>query len=273
MKPQRERSESYLGNPSLKATNVAVNYTREQINEYTKCMNDPVYFIEKYIKIVNIDRGLIPFKLYNFQRKIVETVHNNRFTICKIPRQSGKSITVASYLIHYVIFNPSVRVAILANKGDIAKEQLDRVKTAYENLPRWLQQGVVEWNKFSIQFENGSKIIAAPTSGSAIRGGSFNCITGDAIVDVEWNGVRCKMPISQVQNILHNGMQTHLDFTPKDTFSPVANRYYDWYQKLIEKARSRPMIEGYFEKHHIIPRSLGGTNDPENIVNLTSREH
>lgn len=180
-------NENYLGNPLLKGTNVQVNYTQEQVEEYLKCAEDPVYFIEKYIKVVNLDHGLVDFNLYPFQKRIVETVHKNRFTICKIPRQSGKSITVTSYLLHYCLFNPNVRVAILANKGNTAKELLDRFKTSYENLPRWLQQGIVEWNKFSVQLENGSKIISAATSSSAVRGGSFNIIVLDEFAYVPTN--------------------------------------------------------------------------------------
>lgn len=208
-------SDNYLGNPLLKNTNVKVNYTAEQLQEYVKCAEDPVYFMETYIKVVNLDQGLVPFQLYPFQRRIVETVHNNRFTICKIPRQSGKSITVTSYLLHYCLFNPNVRVAILANKGTTAKELLDRFKTSYENLPRWLQQGVVEWNKFSVQLENGSKIISAATSSSAVRGGSYNVIVLDEYAYVP-NGVAEEF-FSSVYPTISSGKNTKaiLISTPK----------------------------------------------------------
>jgi hypothetical protein len=208
-------SDNYLGNPLLKNTNVKVNYTAEQLQEYVKCAEDPVYFMETYIKVVNLDQGLVPFQLYPFQRRIVETVHNNRFTICKIPRQSGKSITVTSYLLHYCLFNANVRVAILANKGTTAKELLDRFKTSYENLPRWLQQGVVEWNKFSVQLENGSKIISAATSSSAVRGGSYNVIVLDEYAYVP-NGVAEEF-FSSVYPTISSGKNTKaiLISTPK----------------------------------------------------------
>jgi hypothetical protein len=208
-------SENYLGNPLLKNTNVRVNYTAEQLQEYVHCAEDPVYFMEKYIKVVNLDHGLVDFKLYPFQRRIVETIHKNRFTICKIPRQSGKSITVTSYLLHYCIFNSNVRVAILANKGTTAKELLDRFKTSYENLPRWLQQGVVEWNKFSVQLENGSKIISAATSSSAVRGGSYNIIVLDEYAYVP-NGVAEEF-FSSVYPTISSGTSTKaiLISTPK----------------------------------------------------------
>ena len=139
-------------------------------------MDNPLYFIENYIKIVSLDEGLVPFKLYDFQKDMVGTFHKNRFTICKLPRQSGKSTTIIAYLLHYVLFNPNVNVAILANKAATARDLLGRLQLAYEHLPQWLQQGVMSWNKGSLELENGSKILASSTSASAVRGGSYNII-------------------------------------------------------------------------------------------------
>ena len=166
----------YLGNPNLKKTNVPVEFTKEQIKEYQKCMDDPLYFIQEYMKIVSLDEGLVPFNMYDFQKKMVQTFHDNRFTICKLPRQSGKSTTIIAYLLHYVLFNQNVNIAILANKSSTARDILGRLQLGYENLPKWLQQGVVSWNKGSLDLENGSSILAASTSASAIRGGSYNII-------------------------------------------------------------------------------------------------
>ena len=166
----------YLGNPNLKKANVPVEFTKEQIQEYQKCMDDPVYFIQEYMKIVSLDEGLVPFKMYDFQRNMVKTFHDNRFTICKLPRQSGKSTTIIAYLLHFVLFNPNVNVAILANKSSTARDILGRLQLGYEHLPKWLQQGVISWNKGSLDLENGSSILAASTSASAIRGGSYNII-------------------------------------------------------------------------------------------------
>ena len=166
----------YLGNPLLKKANVPVEFTKEQIQEYQKCMDDPVYFIQEHMKIVSLDEGLVPFKMYDFQRNMVQTFHDNRFTICKLPRQSGKSTTIIAYLLHYVLFNQNVNVAILANKSSTARDILGRLQLGYENLPKWLQQGVISWNKGSLDLENGSSILAASTSASAIRGGSYNII-------------------------------------------------------------------------------------------------
>jgi hypothetical protein len=179
--------DSYLGNPNLKKTNTPVNFTQEQVEEYAKCMNDPVYFMKTYIKIVNTDKGLINFELYPFQEELVKLIRNNRFVIAKMPRQCGKSTTIISDILHQALFTPNQNIAILANKEKLAKGHMDRLKTAYENLPKWLQQGVKEWNKHSIELENGSKIIASATSASAIRGGSFNYILLDEFAYVPEN--------------------------------------------------------------------------------------
>ena len=168
--------ESYLGNPNLKKVNQPKEWTQKEIEEYQKCMEDPLYFIQTYIKIVSLDEGLVPFKPYNFQKDMIGTFHNNRFTICKLPRQSGKSTTMIAYLLHYALFNPNTNIAILANKAATSRDLLGRLQLAYENLPKWLQQGVMSWNKGSLELENGSKILAASTSASTVRGSSFNII-------------------------------------------------------------------------------------------------
>jgi len=166
----------YLGNPNLKKANTPIEFTKENVVEFLRCKDDPVYFAKKYIKIVSLDEGLVPFNLYPFQEKLVRNFHENRFNICKMPRQTGKSTTVVSYLLHYAVFNDNVNIGILANKAKIAMDLLGRLQTAYENLPRWMQQGIIAWNKGSLELENGSKILAASTSASAVRGMSFNIL-------------------------------------------------------------------------------------------------
>ena len=166
----------YLGNPNLKKANVAQEFTQEQIEEFMRCAADPVYFAKTYMKIVSLDEGLVQFKPYDFQEKLIRNFHENRFNICKMPRQTGKSTTSVSYLLHYVVFNDSVNVGILANKAATARDLLGRLQTAYENLPKWMQQGIISWNKGSLELENGSKILAASTSASAVRGMSFNIL-------------------------------------------------------------------------------------------------
>ncbi len=178
-------SENYLGNPNLKNSNVQIEFTPEQVRELLRCSSDPKYFIENYVQIVHVDHGLVPFKLYEYQERMIQIFHNNRFVISKLPRQSGKSTTIISYLLHYIIFNESVQVGILANKGALARELLSRLQMSFEHLPNWLQQGISVWNKGNIELENGSKVMAAATSSSAVRGSSFNVIFLDEFAHVD----------------------------------------------------------------------------------------
>ena len=168
--------EIYLGNPNLKKSNVPQEFSKEEVAEYLKCAKDPIYFIRTYIRIVSLDEGVIPFAMYDFQEAMVQKFHDHRFNIAKLPRQSGKSTIVTAYLLWYVLFNDNVNIAILANKAPTAREMLGRLQLSYENLPKWLQQGIVGWNKGSLELENGSKILASSTSSSAVRGMSFNII-------------------------------------------------------------------------------------------------
>jgi len=169
-------NDIYLGNPNLKKANVTVEFTKEQIEEFVKCSRDPLYFAKEYVKIVSLDEGLVPFKVWDFQEQLIKNFHQNRFNIAKLPRQTGKSTTCVSYLMHYALFNDNSKIAILANKAETSRELLSRLQLSYENLPKWMQHGIVSWNKGSLELENGSKIIAASTSSSAVRGNSFNII-------------------------------------------------------------------------------------------------
>jgi phage terminase large subunit-like protein len=173
----------YRGNVNLKRKGTVIEWTQEMVREFVKCSQEPLYFVQNYIKIVHVDHGLIPINLYDYQREIIEKVANNRRTCVVTARQAGKTTTAVAIILHYVLFNEHKTVALLANKGDSAREILDRIKLAYESLPKWLQQGVVEWNKGSVEFENGCKILAGSTSSSSIRGKS--CVTGDTKVCIE----------------------------------------------------------------------------------------
>ena len=173
---QLQQRDAYLSNPNLKKANTQIQWSEEQIIEFLKCKDDPVYFANSYLKIVSLDYGLVPFTLYPFQERLINNFHKHRFNICKMPRQTGKSSTAVSYLLHYALFNDSANIAILANKASTARDLLQRLQLAYENLPKWMQQGVLQWNRGSLELENGSKIMAASTSASAVRGGSYNII-------------------------------------------------------------------------------------------------
>ena len=178
---------TYLGNPNLKKQMFNKSGQRNKSKSTQGVWMTHLYFIQTYVRIVSLDEGLIPFKMYPFQKEMVGTFHKNRFTICKLPRQSGKSTTMISYLLHYSLFNPSVNIAILANKAATARDLLGRLQLAYEHLPKWLQQGVMSWNKGSLELENGSKILASSTSASAVRGGSYNIIFLDEFAYVPSN--------------------------------------------------------------------------------------
>jgi len=180
-----EDYRSYLGNVNLKRKGVTIEWTEEMVQEFVKCARDPIYFAEKYIQIVHVDHGLIPITCYDYQKEIIEKTTNNRRVCVVTSRQAGKTTTAVCLILHYILFNDHKLVALLANKGDAAREILDRIKTAYEALPKWLQQGVIEWNKGSVEFENGSKIIAAATSSSAIRGKSVSFLYIDETAFVE----------------------------------------------------------------------------------------
>ena len=175
----------YLGNVNLKKARVDIQWTPEMVQEFLRCSQDPKYFAEKYVKIVHVDHGLIPIKLYDYQKEIIDTLQNNRRVTVVTSRQAGKTTTAAAIILHYILFNEHKTVALLANKGDAAREILERIKLAFESLPNWLQSGVVEWNKGSIELENGCKVIAAATSSSAIRGKSISLLYIDEAAFVE----------------------------------------------------------------------------------------
>jgi hypothetical protein len=179
--------DGYLGNARLKRIGTELSYTEEQVLEIAKCAEDPVYFIKTYVKIVNVDRGLIPFDMWDFQEDMVRTFHNNRFTIAKMPRQVGKTTTTVGYMLWAAIFNDEYTVGILANKGQLARDILGRIQKAYEYLPHWLQQGIMTWNKGSLELENGSKIFAYATSAAGVRGGTYNLIFLDEFAFVPHN--------------------------------------------------------------------------------------
>jgi hypothetical protein len=178
-------SGGYKGNVLLKKTNQNIEWTPELLQEYVKCQNDPVYFTENYMKIISINEGLTSFHMYEYQKDMVKSFKDNRYTIVTTARQAGKSTTTCAFILWYIIFHADKTVALLANKGDTAREILGRVQLAYQHLPKWLQQGVVEWNKGSFVLENNSRVLAAATSASAIRGYTINLLFIDEAAFIE----------------------------------------------------------------------------------------
>jgi len=175
----------HRGNINLKSMNIGVHWTPELIKEFMKCADDPIYFAEKYIKIVHVDRGLIPIVLYDYQKEMIEDITKHRRVAVATSRQAGKTTAAVAVILPYILFNSHKTVALLANKGDSAREILDRIQIAYEALPKWLQQGIVTWNKGSIELENGCKVIAASSSSSSIRGKSISFLYIDETAFLE----------------------------------------------------------------------------------------
>ena len=258
----------YKGNPNLKAENVQVEFTEENVIEFLKCKEDPVYFALKYIRIVSLDEGLIPFEMYDFQKELIKNFHDKRFNIAKLPRQTGKSTTVVSYLLHYALFNDNIRIAILANKAETARELLQRLQLSYENLPKWLQQGVGSWNKGSLELENGSKIIAASTSSSAVRGNSFNIIFLDefafipnhiaeqffsSVYPTISSGKTTKVIIISTPNgmnmfykLWHDAERGKNDYTPLEVhWSAVPGRDAKWKEETIRNTSQRQFTQEF----------------------------
>jgi hypothetical protein len=177
--------KGYNGNTNLKKTRQSIEWTTELVAEYVKCSEDPIYFTETYMKIININEGLVSFKLYDYQKEMILAMKENRFNIVATARQAGKSTVTCAFILWYIIFHGEKTVALLANKGETAREILGRVQLAYEHLPRWLQHGVKEWNKGSFELENNSRVIAAATSKSGIRGYSINLLFIDEAAFIE----------------------------------------------------------------------------------------
>lgn len=189
----RKITDTYNGNALIKKAGVDQKYTIEELKEYKKCRDNPEYFIESYCKIVSLDEGLVKFKMYDYQKRMVKAFNKNRFVINLLPRQTGKSTIVAAYILHYAIFNPDKTIAIVANKGALSREILSRLARMYENTPWFLQPGIKTFNKGNVEFGNGSEIVATTTSASSLRGLSISLLYLDEFAFVEnsdewWSG-------------------------------------------------------------------------------------
>ena len=220
--------KGYNGNPLLKRTNEAIGWTPKMVEEYVKCSKDPVYFIETYMKIINVDKGLINFKLYPYQKDIINSFANNRFNIITTARQAGKSTTTCGFILWYILFNAEKTVALLANKGDTAREILGKIQLAYQHLPKWLQQGSKEWNKGSFELENNSRVIAAATSSDAIRGYAINLLFIDEAAFIQnWDEF-----FTSVYPTISSGQETKIALvsTPNGL-----NHFYSIWVNAVEK--------------------------------------
>lgn len=225
---QNKLGATYLGNQMVKRDGVQESFTKETLEEYKRCMTDPVYFAIKYCKVINLDRGLVPFELYPYQKKMFSHFRDNRFSIVLACRQSGKSISVAIYILWYAIFQPDKTIAILANKGSTAREMLSRITLALENLPFFLQPGCKILNKGSIGFSNNSRIIAAATSGNSIRGLSISLLYLDEFAFV----AGADAFYTSTYPVISSGKNSQVIIT--STMNGVSNLFYRLWQGSLQ---------------------------------------
>jgi len=266
----------YLGNQLIKRHGVVEKWTREKLIEYHKCSEDPLYFIENYMKIITLDHGLVNINLYDYQKNMIQNFHENRFNIVLSPRQAAKTTSLVAYLLWYTLFNADKVVAVLANKGSTAREILARYTLALENIPFFLQPGCRVLNKGKIVFSNNTKIIAASTSSSSIRGESCNCISGDSVITIQNESGEEReitMEMMYANSSINKFDATYLEDFMEIQTNAEETKYEKWYRNIIENAKNRNKKIENGEKHHIVPRSLGGDNSKENIVTLSLREH
>ena len=236
-----QRRSGYNGNALLKRTNQNIEWTPELVSEYIKCSKDPIYFTETYMKIINIDRGLVSFKLYDYQKEMIKSFADNRFNIVATARQAGKSTVTCAFILWYTIFHPEKTVALLANKGETAREILQRIQLAYQYLPAWLQQGVKEFRAGAIVFENNSRVIAAATSSDAIRGYSINLLFIDEAAFIEnWDTF-----FTSVYPTISSGKESKIILvsTPNGL-----NHFYAIWQNAIEKRNNYQPIKVSYER-------------------------
>ena len=222
------QNESYLGNPNVKRDGVKQGWTKELIQEYYKCSKDSVYFAEKYCKVISLDKGLVPFVLYPYQKKMFRQFNEHRFNIVLACRQSGKSISACAYLLWYALFHSEKTIAVLANKGATAREMLSRITLMLENIPFFLQPGTKALNKGSIEFSNNSRIIAAATSGSSIRGLSVNLLYLDEFAFVE----RANEFYTSTYPVVSAGKDTKIIIT--STANGIGNTFYKIWEGAIQ---------------------------------------
>lgn len=282
----QQNNPYFQNNQLLKKADIKQPFTEEQIIELIKCSKDPIHFIKNYTYIINLDKGKMLFELYPFQEKWIESCVNNRNNIIVTARQVGKTSTIAAYLLYQAIFNQDYKIAILANKGATAREILARIQIMFENLPFWIKPGIKVWNKGSMILANGSKIFAAATTNSSIRGESINCLTGDTRVTIEDDDIISEITLGDLFNrlssedymkvLVENDSETIIKSLDDDIIELKETKYHRWYNNIIKTAKLENRVKSknqYFESHHIIPSSMGGSNDKDNLILLTAKEH
>jgi hypothetical protein len=260
---QIDNYKSYLGNPLLKKRGVDVNWTPETIQEYIKCSQDVIYFVKTYMQIINVNKGLMPFVPYEYQENMLKTMEKERLTIIATARQAGKSTTTCGFILWYILFNKDKTVALLANKGETAREILSKIQLAYQHLPKWLQQGVVEWNKGSIELENNSRVIATATSSNNIRGFAINLLFIDEAAFIEnWDTF-----FTSVYPTISSGEETKIVLvsTPNGL-----NHFYHTWQNAVEGRNNYKPIKVMW--HDVPGRDAKWRNDTLSAMNFDAEK-
>lgn len=232
-KNRNDRRTRYMGDPDLRRAKTSLKMTTEMAREWRRCRDDIVYFVKNYMRIVHVDHGMVLFKLWHFQERMLRNMEENRFFVSKCPRQVGKSITTAAFILHYMVFNKDKNIGILANKASTSAEILDRVKKAFRYLPDFLQPGAEEWNKTSIKLDNGCQVSSHATSSSSVRGQSFSMLFIDEVAFIprnEWDEFW-----KSTYPTVSSGKKTKVLMvsTPNGM-----NQFYDIWQKAVAKKSS-----------------------------------
>ena len=222
------QTESYLGNPNVKRDGVLQAWDEPLVQEYARCMKSPAYFAKQYCKIISLDKGLVPFELYPYQEKMFGAFNEHRFNIVLACRQSGKSISACAYLLWFALFHSEKTIAVLANKGATAREMLSRITLMLENIPFFLQPGCKALNKGSIEFSNNSRILAAATSGSSIRGLSVSLLYLDEFAFVE----RAAEFYTSTYPVISSGKDTKVIVT--STANGIGNQFHKIWEGAVQ---------------------------------------
>lgn len=229
---EKNSKQFYLGNKNLPTINAEFDYASnpQWIADIQKCRKNILYFAENFFYIVNLDRGKEQIKLYNYQRKILRSLRDNRFCILLASRQIGKSTLLTIYALWIACFNEDQNILIVANKESTAINIFKRVRLAYEQLPNYLKPGAVEYGKTSMTLGNGSSIGISTTSSDAGRGSSVNCLILDELAFIDnhlveqfWRSVYPIISSSKKSKIF-------IASTPNGT----DNLFYELYQGAIE---------------------------------------
>lgn len=185
MAAKLSKKERYLNNPNLPSVEAKFEYTVEMLEEIKKCKDSILYFAQKYFYIVDPDDGKVLIPLLPYQKRLLKAFQTHRMNIVLSSRQSGKTTVLTILALHEACFHDYKNIVIVANKEDTAKMIFKRVKLAYQEMPNWLKPAVKNWGQESSEFANGSYVGISTTTGSAARGQTINCVSGESVITLK----------------------------------------------------------------------------------------